>query len=59
MMGRMVYTVKTRAVTELVEVLASPQDGTTTIDLSNLPTGMYFIRIQTENGAVVRKVVKQ
>ena len=52
MMGRMVYTVKTR-------FIASPQDGTTTIDLSNLPTGMYFIRIQTETGVVVRKVVKQ
>jgi aminopeptidase N len=30
----------------------------TTIDISNLPTGIYFIRIQTENGAVMRKVVK-
>ena len=27
-------------------------------DISNLPTGIYFIRIQTENGIVVRKIIK-
>ncbi|MCL2511837.1 MAG: Ig-like domain-containing protein, partial [Bacteroidales bacterium] len=29
------------------------------IDLSHLPTGVYFLRIQTESGIVVRRVVKQ
>jgi hypothetical protein len=31
----------------------------TSIDISRLPAGIYFIRIQTESGVVVRKVVKQ
>jgi len=31
----------------------------TTLSLSHLPTGVYFLKIQTENGVVVRKVVKQ
>ncbi|MCL2683542.1 MAG: T9SS type A sorting domain-containing protein [Bacteroidales bacterium] len=30
-----------------------------TISIAHLPTGVYFIRIQTENGVVVRKVVKE
>jgi hypothetical protein len=30
-----------------------------TIDISHLPTGMYFIRIQTDNGAEVQKIVKK
>jgi len=29
------------------------------IDISHLPTGIYFLRIQTENGVVVQKVVKE
>ncbi|MCL2510722.1 MAG: T9SS type A sorting domain-containing protein [Bacteroidales bacterium] len=28
------------------------------LDISHLPVGIYFIRIQTDEGAVVRKVVK-
>ncbi|MCL2511242.1 MAG: T9SS type A sorting domain-containing protein [Bacteroidales bacterium] len=28
------------------------------INISNLPIGVYFLKIQTENGVVVRKVVK-
>ena len=35
------------------------QQPTTTIDISYLPTGMYFVQIQTENGVVTRKVVKR
>jgi gingipain R len=31
----------------------------TTIDISNLSTGVYFIHIQTEEGIVTRKVVKR
>ena len=33
--------------------------STSTLDLSHLPTGVYFIRIQTENGTIMRKVVKK
>jgi hypothetical protein len=28
------------------------------MDLSNLPTGIYFIRIQTENNVITRKIIK-
>jgi len=28
------------------------------LDLSHLPSGIYFLKIQTETGVVVRKVVK-
>ena len=31
----------------------------TIINISHLPTGMYFVRIQTDNGAITRKVVKR
>jgi len=30
-----------------------------TMDISHLPAGIYFVRIQTENGTVTRKVVKE
>ncbi|MCL2041514.1 MAG: T9SS type A sorting domain-containing protein [Bacteroidales bacterium] len=30
-----------------------------TLDLSHLPTGVYFLQVTTENGSVTRKVVKQ
>jgi hypothetical protein len=29
-----------------------------TLNISNLPTGIYFIRIQTENGVITKKVIK-
>jgi hypothetical protein len=47
-MGRMVKT----------RFIASLQDDTTTFDISCLPSGIYFLRIQTENGVVTKKVVK-
>jgi hypothetical protein len=28
------------------------------IDISNLPSGMYFIRIQTKNGIITKKIIK-
>ena len=28
------------------------------IDLSNLPVGMYFVEITSENGKVVKKLIK-
>jgi hypothetical protein len=47
-MGRCVATVETHG-------RASLQ-----LDISHLPSGVYFVRIQTENGAVItRKVIKQ
>jgi len=36
----------------------SNNGGEFTIDISNVPSGIYFVRIQTENSVVVRKVVK-
>jgi hypothetical protein len=30
----------------------------TTLNLAHLPTGVYFLKIQTDEGVVVRKVVK-
>jgi len=35
------------------------QNSNQAFDLSNAPSGIYFIRIQTENEVIVRKVVKQ
>jgi len=29
------------------------------IDVSHLPTGIYFLRIQTEKGTVTKKMMKQ
>ncbi|HLG35531.1 MAG TPA: T9SS type A sorting domain-containing protein [Bacteroidia bacterium] len=30
-----------------------------TLNISNLPSGMYFVRIRTENGSVTKKLIKQ
>ena len=51
-MGRAVVVapVETRHATSLQSQI--------TFDLSNVPTGVYFLRIKTESGVVVRKVVK-
>ena len=48
MVGRMVKT----------RFIASQQDGTTTLDISNLPSGVYFVKIYTENGVVTQKIIK-
>jgi subtilisin family serine protease len=53
MMGKCVATVETLCATSL------QQPTTFTIDISNLPIGIYFIRIQTENEIIIKKVVKQ
>ncbi|MCL2131920.1 MAG: T9SS type A sorting domain-containing protein [Lentimicrobiaceae bacterium] len=29
------------------------------IDISHLANGMYFLKIQTDNGTVIKKVVKE
>lgn len=42
------------------EVMAQTTSGETsvTINLSNLPSGLYYLRIPTNNGCVIRKIVK-
>ena len=41
------------------EILHSPFSILHSFDLSDLPAGVYFIRIQTEKGVVTRKIIKQ
>jgi len=48
-MGRMVANVGALRATPL-------QDGT--INISHLPSGIYFIRIQTETGTITQKIIK-
>jgi hypothetical protein len=36
-----------------------PQADGVVMNISHLPTGIYFLKIETENGMVVKKVVKQ
>jgi len=57
MMGRTVH-VETRHATSLqsqIENRPSPIE----MNISHLPTGIYFLRIMTDEGVVVRKVVKE
>jgi len=44
------------AINPLQKLEGCPKDGVV-INISHLPTGLYFVRIQTENSVVVRKVV--
>ena len=55
-MGRIV-AVETHGRTSLHETLNVKPE--TTFDLSSVPTGIYFIRVTTDNGTVTRKIVKQ
>jgi len=50
-----VFDIYGRALLSFVSLM-SPK---TTIDISHLSTGVYFLRIRTEQGEVVRKVVKE
>ena len=47
-MGRMVYTVKTR-------FIASPHDDTATLDISHLPTGIYFLKIDNQTVKIIKQ----
>jgi autotransporter-associated beta strand protein len=49
LMGRLVETLRATSV----------QSTPATIDISHLANGIYFIRIQTENGMVTKKIIKQ
>jgi hypothetical protein len=53
LMGRMVMTVETHGSASV------PQQPTQELDISKLPTGMYFVRIRTDAGTITRKVVKR
>jgi len=69
-LGRSVH-VETRHATSLQSEIGQSEIGQSqigqseigqsqiTFDLSNVPTGIYFVRITTETGVVMRKVVKQ
>ena len=35
------------------------ESGSSTLDLSNLPTGIYYLRVKTANGTVIKKIIKQ
>ena len=35
------------------------EGGISTLDLSGLPSGMYYMRVKTANGTVIKKIVKQ
>jgi hypothetical protein len=37
----------------------SAVSANTTIDVSNFPSGMYFIEIKSEKGVAVKKLVKE
>ncbi len=43
----------------LLEENKTPINGVISLDLSNMNTGVYFIKISTEEGTVVKKIVKQ
>jgi hypothetical protein len=46
LLGKMVFIVETQCIASLQ------------FNISHLPAGIYFLRIQTENGVVTKKVVK-
>ncbi|MCL2041236.1 MAG: T9SS type A sorting domain-containing protein [Bacteroidales bacterium] len=59
-MGRAVVVapVETRHATSLQSPIEN-RPSQITFDVSNLPAGVYFIRITTENGIVTREIVKK
>ena len=59
LMGRKVLSQKAEGGRQNVEADNYPSlQSTTTLNLSHLPAGMYFVRITTEEGVVTKKVVK-
>ena len=59
LMGRVVYTVETRLLRQAQQPLASLQKSPLGLDISHLPSGMYFIRITTDKGMITKKLVKR
>ena len=50
-----VFDIYGRALLSIISLMSSE----TTVDISHLPAGVYFIKICTEAGEVVRKVLKE
>ncbi len=44
---------------ELVSEYKTPENGTISLDVSNLSTGIYFIKIASEDASIVKKVIKK
>jgi len=47
------------ACSESQEIMSNDLIHTGKIDLSNQPNGVYFLRIETPNGSLVKKLVKE
>ena len=58
-MGRtvVVASVETRHATSLQSEIGN-RPSQITFDLSNVPPGIYFMKIQTENGVITKKIIK-
>jgi Secretion system C-terminal sorting domain len=46
MFGKLIYTSKTNI-------------GESKIDISNYPSGIYLLQVETENGSVTKKIIKE
>jgi len=42
-----------------IPLIAALRQPTTTLDISNLPSGIYFLQIQTEKNVITKKIIKQ
>ena len=47
------------AVSRKLKVITSSRDNVITTDLEAYPAGPYYLRIRTENGTVIKKVIKR
>ena len=47
------------AVSRRLDVITSSRDNVITADLEAYPAGPYYLRIRTENGTVIKKVIKR
>jgi len=55
-----ILDVLSRCVASVERPLIAPlQQPTTTLDISSLPSGIYFLQIQTENNVITKKIIKQ
>jgi len=56
--GRKMLAEKQKTTLTVLQSYSLTNDGVV-IDISHLPAGVYFVRIQTETGEIVRKVLKK
>jgi hypothetical protein len=54
-----IFDVMGRPVGANLRVCPEIGQSETTINISHLANGIYFVKIQTENGTVTRKMIKQ